>query len=281
MKDRIHDAFESVHAEDELKEKTLSFLSYAGNVQAAARKKRTVRRLVPLLACVLLLFIGLGGSKLYFSTEFVISIDVNPSFEIGVNKFDRVVSVTGYNDDGENLVETLDIKNMDYRKALDKIFTGGVLAEYYARNEVVTVTVVGSDEPVDNSIIEDVQSCTGNYKNTYCQAVDIESVDKAHELGLSYGKYAAFLELQALDPSVTAQDIQGMTMREIRELIYELSGDSSYTPGNGDGQGQGNGQGDGSGQGQGYGPGNGMGQGQGDSNGNGDGTGQGNGYGKN
>ena len=185
MKDRIHDAFESVHAEDELKEKTLSFLSYAGNVQAAARKKRTVRRLVPLLACVLLLFIGLGGTKLYFSPEFVISIDVNPSFEIVVNRFDRVVSVTGYNDDGEKLVQTLDIKNMDYRKALDKVFTGGVLAEYYASDEVVSVTVVGADKPVDNSILEDIQSCTGNYENTYCQSADMEAVETAHELGLS------------------------------------------------------------------------------------------------
>ena len=38
----------------------------------------------------------------------------------------------------------------------------------------------------------------------------------AQEAGLPYGKYRAFLELQALDPSLTPEDVAGMTMQEIR-----------------------------------------------------------------
>ena len=51
-----------------------------------------------------------------------------------------------------------------------------------------------------------------------------EEVEKAHESGLSYGKYKAFLELQKLDPTITVEEIQSMTMREIRERISQLSG---------------------------------------------------------
>ena len=52
----------------------------------------------------------------------------------------------------------------------------------------------------------------------------MEDVENAHEAGLSLGKYRVFLEVQALDPDITPEEVQGMTMREIRELIRELSG---------------------------------------------------------
>ena len=90
-----------------------------------------------------------------------------------------------------------------------------------------------------------------------------EDMEAAHDAGLSYGKYQAFLALQALDPSVTAEEVQGMTMREIRDRIAALGGDleatghteSSGHHGNGNG-GNGNGVGsssNGSGQGGGSG----------------------------
>ncbi|HIZ42609.1 MAG TPA: hypothetical protein H9811_08620 [Candidatus Gemmiger excrementigallinarum] len=52
-------------------------------------------------------------------------------------------------------------------------------------------------------------------------------VEQAHECGLSYGKYRAYRELAALDPTVTPEAVQGMTMREIRDRIAALTGDAS------------------------------------------------------
>ena len=49
-------------------------------------------------------------------------------------------------------------------------------------------------------------------------------MEAAHDCGLSYGKYRAYLELAALDPTVTPEEVQGMTMREIRDRIAALSG---------------------------------------------------------
>lgn len=59
--------------------------------------------------------------------------------------------------------------------------------------------------------------------NAYCYFVTPEEVASAHETGLSCGKYRAFLELQLLDPDITPEAVQNMTMREIRELIDSLS----------------------------------------------------------
>ena len=47
-------------------------------------------------------------------------------------------------------------------------------------------------------------------------------LDQAHELGMSCGKYRAFLQLQELDPTITPEQVQNMTMREIRDLLNQL-----------------------------------------------------------
>lgn len=57
----------------------------------------------------------------------------------------------------------------------------------------------------------------------YCYFALSEEV-AAYETGRSRGKYRAFLELQLLDPEITPETVQGMTMREIRDLIRRLSG---------------------------------------------------------
>ena len=56
-------------------------------------------------------------------------------------------------------------------------------------------------------------------------------MEEAHEAGLSYGKYKACLELQGIEPAIRPDEIQGMTMREIRDLIDTLSGNSSVETG--------------------------------------------------
>lgn len=59
---------------------------------------------------------------------------------------------------------------------------------------------------------------------------------RAHEAGLSYGKYMAYLELKELDPDIAPEDVQGMTMREIRDRIGQLSGNAELSDIDGSGQ---------------------------------------------
>ena len=63
-------------------------------------------------------------------------------------------------------------------------------------------------------------------------------MEEAGELGLSWGKYQAFLALQALDPSVTPQEVRDMSMREIRDRLEELSGSQGAGAGAGRGHGR-------------------------------------------
>ena len=268
MRDELRKAFDSVHASRELKENTLERVM--GNRGGRRRPAAAARRgLAAAAACLVLALAGWGGYWLYFTPTAAISIDVNPSLELGINRFDRVVSVEGYNADGQALAAQLSVTHLNYEQAVEQILDTQEIAALLAQKEIMTITVTGSDEGQCGRILSCVEAETAQSPNIHCQSARQEEVEAAHDLGLSYGKYRAYLELLALDPTVTPEEIQGMTMREIRELIETLSA-GQQAPQNsgqeqGQGQNQGQGQGGGSGgHGQGGGHGSGSGWGGGD-----------------
>lgn len=223
MDEKIRSAFDSVHAEEALKDRTREFVAQK---MGAYQKKpaRTYRRLILAAACLLFALLCGGGWYLYFTPVASISVDVNPSIELGINRFDRVVSVEGYNEDGRALADSLHVWLLPYEEALDQILSGEGMAQYMTPRQFVSVTVVGESEEKSGEMLEHVSSCASHHENVHCSSGSAEEVSAAHEAGLSFGKYRAFLELQALDPTVTPEDVRGLTMRQIRDRIAALSG---------------------------------------------------------
>lgn len=222
MDDRLKAAFDEIHAEETLKEQTKAFLA------ERCRQKRSrmiSNRLAPVLACLLLLLAGWGGYQFYFTPTSVISIDVNPSLELGVNRFDRVVSVEGYNDEGQVLAESLQVTFLPYTEAVEQVLSSQQFSAYLTEDAAVSIAVAGADQAETEEMLTQIQGCTQGWKNTHCYSSSMEEVTSAHEAGLSCGKYRAYLELQALDPEITVEEVASMTMAEIRALIQTLSGD--------------------------------------------------------
>ena len=130
------------------------------------------------------------------------------------------------------LTRSLDIRFMDYSEAVSQIMENEEIAALLSRNEIMTIAVTGADSAQSEEILAGLQSCTAGRNNTHCYYAHPDEIHAAHEAGLPYGKYRAYLELLALDPTVTPEEIQDMTMREIRERINALSngGDASWAP---------------------------------------------------
>lgn len=288
MHDRLKEAFEAVHAEEALKEKTSQFLFQ--KTRGYEAKRRPLRRFVPVMACCLLvLFLSLGAGWVYFTPVSAITIDINPSLELSINRFDRVLSVKGYNEDGHSLAEAVNVTFLKYEDALRQILDSADIQEHLRHEEPMSIVVISPDQQQSDKMLDTVRHCTQGQHNVHCHAGNSEEAAAARAVGLSTGKYRAFLELQALDPSVTPEEIQGLTMREIRDRIAALSKQkepagsseassggqaaepqSSEAPvsssceqgtphqGQGNGMGQGQGQGNGMGHGQGHGHGNGQ-----------------------
>ena len=227
MNGKFKEIFDQIHAEEDLKKNTMEYLF------RKAKKKtpfpvRKSRRFIPALVCLLLLLLGgWSGWQIYFTPVSSISIDVNPSMELGINRFDKVISIEGFNQDGNQLAASLDIKFMKYTEALEQILSSKKIRDCLSQDETVSILVVGSDKKHNDKMLSNVKSCTAGHQNTYCASASVSEVSHAHKSGLSYGKYKAYLELSKLNPDITPEDIQGMTMKEIRNLINSLSSGSS------------------------------------------------------
>lgn len=254
MNDRLKKTFDQIHAEEGRKIRTKAFLTE--KMTQTPSSKHLARRLTIAVACVLFVFVGALCGFAYFTPTCAMSIDVNPSIELSINCFDRVIAVTGYNEDGQTVAQTLEVKHLSSKQALEKILADERITECLNEGEEIAISVTGSDEKQTQALLQTAQGCTKNHaKIDYYQA-DPDNVEAAHAAGVSFGKYQAFLELQALTDQFTIEDVKNMTMKEIKNKISEFSAEntettqdsSAHNNQNGGNNGNGETNGDGSGE---------------------------------
>lgn len=231
MNNVIKSAFDSVSAPQILKRHTADY------VIGKKRKKLFIPKAA--LATVCTVAIVLFSLYFFYSKPTaIISIDINPSLEIAVNGFDKVISLTGFNDDGQRLADEINVKNMDYAGAVDLILSSGPIQDCLSENLILTMTVVSDNESQSSKIISTLNSRTAGNGNIYCYSCSFEQVRQAHECGFSYGKYMAYLRLKEVYPDITEEEAAQMTMKEIHRLTdyYCENGGHRYSGGNDDGR---------------------------------------------
>ena len=203
MYNRIQEAFECIHAEEAMKERTKEYVLQHSQHNVSRRTKKSVSTWLT-AACAALLVLG-SGSVWFFTPVAAISAEGRNTVELGINALDRVVSVKASGD-------TPRVKFMNYQEAL-----GCVLAE---DEEASAVTVIGDSEDVKAEILEEITSCIhGLGKEIHCAAITTETAAAAHECGIAPGKYESYLAMLEMDETVTAEEVQNMTMSEIRTWL--------------------------------------------------------------
>lgn len=223
MNNRIQEAFHNIHADSDLKANTVDFVCSKTN-QYQKSHFFSYKRFAAVVVCLLLVLFGQKGYSVYFTPVSTISIDVNPSIEFSVNQFDKVIDVESYNEDGEMLVSSMkNMRFLDYKKALNLLLQNENMASYLTQDQTIIITVFGASDQKNDEMLAGLSTCTASYSNVHCSSGHSEEVTEAHSFGLSCGKYRAFLELQALDPSITLEDIRDLSMRQIQDMIIERS----------------------------------------------------------
>lgn len=205
-----------VTAREESKARTLAALA------ARRRRRDPIRRLAPALACLLLL-LGAGAWQVWRTPVSYISIDINPSLELGLNRLDRVVEVTAYNPDGAAVADRLSLKNQPYQQAVETLLSDEGLQGYLSGdNDRFYFTLVSDKAEV---LQAGLRQCSGYQdSSSQCYETDAVCLEEAHQHGLSVGKYRAYLELSSYDATVTVEDCHSMTMGEIEAQIKACGG---------------------------------------------------------
>lgn len=220
MEHEIRQAFASVHASEQLKARTRQRL-HRYYARPAAVSRAMFRPLYAAAACCLLC-LGLVGWRLFFTVTSVISIDINPSLELSVNRFDRIIGVESYNPDGEALANGLQLLYKSYAQAVDEVLASETVTACLAGDGVLSIAVVETEPLQGEEILNYVTHCTASTPNAHCHSVQKEEADQAHELGLSYGRYALYIQICRYTDSLTPEQTNQMSMRQLRDLLTEL-----------------------------------------------------------
>lgn len=223
---KIRKAFDVIIAEDSLKQSTADFLR---NKRMRRKKSfKYIYRYAAVCAVVLAVAFGMGSYGVFNMAVSYISIDVNPSIELALNRFDNVVEASAYNADGTEALSVLDLKGKPYTEAIDCLLENSEFISGIEENHRLDFTVVSDRQ---DEIISGIQGCKEYRRyNGYCHGADSNLASQAHGHGLSIGKYRAYTELSQYDETITTEDCRNMTMRQIYDLIKEYSGNEDMEP---------------------------------------------------
>jgi hypothetical protein len=129
------------------------------------------------------------------------SIDINPSFEIGIDDQLKVISLEPLNEEAEKLLEMLpEWENKQFDEIVTAIVAASKSEGYvYPGKEIVITTVINEkDKNVQTELEENIDEIRTSYENEEMLVNTIESDtetrEKAQKLGVSTGKYLRLQE---------------------------------------------------------------------------------------
>lgn len=224
MRNELKEAFDRIEADSRLKESTKQFLQKKGTGKSRWSFRPVVQRTLAAACILFFVVLGIGGYSWIQTPVSYVSIDVNPSIELALNRFDRVLSATAYNPEGEEILKNLSLKGKKYGAAIDALMESDVLKPYLTEDAELVLTVA-AEKQREQSLLTEGEHCLrhAGYSSysSYGVSADMALVSAAHDNGLSLGKYYAYLQLLRYDETVTPDSCRDMSMSTIHELIDE------------------------------------------------------------
>lgn len=108
-------------------------------------------------ACLMLLLTGAGiFSWLWFPTRAVVSIEVNPSVALSLNRFSYVINTRANNDDGAELLDDLSLNNLKLDTALNALIGAMDRQGYLTPSAQVNIFVDGKDDDYNRQLYQQV-----------------------------------------------------------------------------------------------------------------------------
>lgn len=233
----INDTFDKIKADDALKEKTKQKIA----IQIASgdlsdypdpdRKRRTgrIKRLSAVAACFLVLvFAGGFGYNIYNTEVSYADMDVNPSIELEINRFDRVIGSRSYNYDGNEVLKKIEVKHKKTEDAVNAILEEMETSGYLVDGELISVAIQSDEKKYESSSVKIFESSINHELDARSVDADVEVFavtseirKEAHDHHMSSGKYLAYNELKEVAPDTTADQCRNHTIKEIKRQTQE------------------------------------------------------------
>lgn len=168
------------------------------------------------------------GTFAYFTPTDYVSLDVNPSIEYSLNRFDRILKAEAVNDDGEKILSQLEVKHMTVekgvKKTLDLLIEEGYLTD--DENSGVVITTSNSDMDEAEKLAEELKEKIQGYlddKADIHATIEAEAVGKARvqeakALGVTPGKLNLVEKLKASAEGQSEIDMDEWLTKSVKDI---------------------------------------------------------------
>jgi hypothetical protein len=167
-----------------------------------------------------------GGAGLYFNPYGTVSLDINPSIEYTINRFDRVLEVNGMNDDGSDILASINTDRLINRNIEDAVDATieQIEADGYITDEDGNYIVVSANTKEENhtdELLVKLDNRVKSFEKTepVIFKVTDDELGEAHRQGISAGKKKMVDTLE----EVYGEDIdrEEWNKKSVREIVKE------------------------------------------------------------
>lgn len=176
-------------------------------------------------AAAALLLVGAGGGAAYAMPYGVVSLDVNPSIEYTINRFDYVLSVEGVNEDGKALVAQMDRRQLVNRRIDDALEASiqQLEAGNWLGGDSDEVLIAAGTKKEEHSArlmsrLETDLHQEREHLQVRAYTLSEEDVDAAHQAGMSAGRGRLVRELSQGEDFAP----EDWANRPVGEIFHEL-----------------------------------------------------------
>lgn len=182
-------------------------------------------------ACLMLLLTGAGiFGWLWFPTRAVVSIEVNPSVALSLNRFSYVVNTRANNDDGAELLDDLSLKNLKLDTALDALIGAMDRQGYLSQLAQVSVFVDGEDDDYNRRLYQQVTDSFSHLLPSQTAQEDTKEQEDTRQLLSEEQVKQICLSHAGVDAAQAS--FQSISLQQGEQPVYQLlftAAGSSYS----------------------------------------------------
>lgn len=191
----------------------------------------TYKRLAPIAACFMACIFLSTGVYAYYTPYSYVSVDINPSIAMSLNRFERVIAVEPLTEDAADFIrDTDDLKNHQIDEAISTIIKSASEKGYIdEKEENQVMVVVSAKDPkqeeklagkLDKTAAKEL-SKVNKSSNVTIEKTSVESYKAAVSNKQSPGMKILADKVREVDPEIKDEAIKAMTVQEAVSIIKE------------------------------------------------------------
>ena len=194
-----------------------------GIVYMESKKKNMLPYLVTACTLVFCLLVGFGVYNNNYKVASKIGIDVNPSIELTINRKNKVIDVFANNDDGNKILNNMDLKGSDMNVAINALI-GSMVKNGYIDElaNSILISVEGNSDEENEKLRQEIVNELNAYlvnnnfsivSQTVSNEAELESV--ANEYNISLGKAQLIKDIIANNNLLTYDQLANLSINEL------------------------------------------------------------------